>query len=166
MGVSTRRIGLICVLGLAFLLSACGESEPDSSDKIFEGFDPALVDEVLKDPSTSAAIRQLPEGLQSSAWQYNVAEFGSCRSLYGAYQDWLATGVQPEYPPWPRPAVPEGDFGEHVEVGEAHQRQAFESGDPSEVQKYLTAEMSCGTWVPVRAYDRAGDTIADALGAG
>lgn len=146
---------------VALSIPAAGCSGPPPEDaQLFQGLDPVVVQEVLDNPVHERDISALPESTRDRGWQYTVAEMDACRDLHAAYQEWLRTGEQPKLPAWDVPQAPEPGYLELAQSAEKVMRAAYEGGDPAEVVTYLTAEGSCGTWVPAKPGDVKGPTIA------
>lgn len=119
--------------------------------------------EVLRNPESEIVISALPKSTHDRAWQYTIAEMDACRDLYEAYQEWLRTGQRPALPAWDVPGTPEPGYLELAQPAERVMRDAYEAGDPAQVSAYLTAEGSCGTWVPAQPGDVNGLSIAKAI---
>ena len=147
----------------AGLLCSCGSAPGGASleDAQFAGLDPALVSEVTVNKVALANVAMLDVSDRASMWQGMVENFELCRAWYGFYASWMDQGVQPAELPRPtRPTNPEPSYSDVEAVYKFYGKLAS-SGDPNLLRDGLTAETSCGTWVPVSASDAK--TIAEAV---
>lgn len=147
----------ICVMG------ACGSSGTLSADSpIFDGLPQQTVEEALANPHLQRNLEgDEDQQRQQSIAQASVRNIIYCREQLRIYETWLTTGTPPEptRPPVPDDPLEPGNAA--IEQDYAMLENAIESGDPSVMKQRLTANGSCGQWVPATPGDTEGPTIAE-----
>lgn len=158
-----RRLTIL----LLWAITACGTNAayPADSD-IFEGLAPTAVDEVLANSVAVQKIDEASSDARNSAAQGIVINFLTCREAYLAFRSWLTTGTLPSLDPFPEPVYPTEPSYSANRNQYLHFQEAIESRDIEQLRFALTAEGSCGQWIPATANDIDGPTIKDAIEAG
>ena len=147
---------LLAAISVCFVaLSVCGgDAEVSKDASYFEGLDPDVVAEVLNDPVAAQKIEEEPEETKASMAQGIVRNYIICREAFRVYEEWTTTGQVPKLEPIPSPANPEEPSNESVEDDYSSVKAAIESGEPQQLRQRLTAEGSCGQWIPAEPGDR------------
>lgn len=154
-------------LSMVFLVlaaTACSSDDSLTSDSpVFAGLDTAVAEEVLANPVAMQKIDEEPESTKFSMAQGIVRNFQVCRDAYATYDEWLATGVRPGLAPLPIPDNPEepsnGDWATTYSALE----ERVKSGESDQLREWLTAEGSCGAWIPAEPGQADGPTIREAV---
>ncbi len=155
---------LLAGISLCLALSACsGDADVSEDASHFEGLDREVVAEVLSDPVAAQKIEEEPEETKASMAQGIVRNYEVCRAAFRAYHEWTTTGRAPELAPIPVPASPEEPSNEAVARDYSSVKAAILSGEPQQLRTRLTAEGSCGQWIPAEPGDREGPTIKEAI---
>lgn len=156
----TVAILLIAVAGCAF------ESPLSLEADYFEGLDDAVVAEVLGNPIARQKIEDEPILTRGSMAQGIVINFITCRDALRVYQGWSSTGVAPDLEPLPIPTYPlEPSFsGNEIQYGLFE--TSIGSGELDQLRSSLTAEGSCGQWIPAIPGAPDGPTVKEAVEAG
>jgi hypothetical protein len=163
---SRRKVaaGVVVATSFALLLTGFDDSPDLSADSaIFEGLDPAVVQEVLDSPVAFGKVQQMEEDTQASMAQGIVRNFVQCRGAYSAYRSWLTTATAPAVPALSDPTAPVEPSNEATERAQVVIAAAIRSGEPAQLRDFLVGEARCGEWIPVVPGEPAGDTIADAV---
>lgn len=157
---------VITALSMAVVLSVTGcttsDSPADASDA-YAGLDQAVVQEVFANPVAIQKIDEEPESTRLSMAQGIVRNFMVCRNAYDTYEQWLTTGERPELAPLPVPENPEEPSNGDWDVTFKALQDRLKSGEPDQLREWLTAEGSCGAWIPATPGDADGPTIRDAI---
>jgi hypothetical protein len=144
--------------------SGCGAGQSLSADApYFEGLDSGVVAEVLVDPVARQKIEEEPEDTRESMAQGIAINFMVCRDALRVYEDWIGTGVAPDLNPLPVPARPREPSYSDWETTFADLEARLASGEIEQLRFWLTAEGSCGQWIPALPGDPSGPTIKDAV---
>ena len=136
-------------------------SSPDSD--VFQGLDPAVVSEILENPTVRTKIERRPKEDQPGLAQGIAINFIVCRDMLHDYQQWQNTGIAPTLRPLPRPSNPDPLTADHWELRYIDIKESIESGDPEQLRDFLTGEGSCGEWIPAQPGDISGPTIEDVV---
>lgn len=153
----------ICLLGITSLgaLAGCGADHGlEASDVAFSGLDSAVVAEVLANPAATMKISQEPEDTRGSLAQGIVRNFIVCRDFYDTYEVWRRTGQAPAAPVLPQPSNPLEPSASGWPSEFRNYSDALRSGDITRLKSLLTGDSGCGVWVPAKAGDVSGPTIA------
>lgn len=157
------RPGVVVALIAAASLAGCSSSDSgaiSANDKTFAGLDPLVVQEVVASTLAKDRVAGDERAVAAARYQGMVRNFTACRSALSAYQQWLTSGVAPEFPPQPVPAYPAptaADMDNDIEAFE----QDLASGDITLLREHLTNPSGCGNWIPAEPGDEMGPTIAD-----
>jgi len=150
-------ISLIAVAG-------CTRADPLSVDaEYFEGLDRAVVAEVLDHPAALQKIEEEPSATRESLAQAIVINFMTCRDALRVYQGWVNTGVAPSLEPLPAPTNPREPGFASNQSQYALFEASIDSGELEQLRFSLTAQASCGEWIPALPGDAAGPTIKDVV---
>lgn len=141
--------------------------KPDPSDPIFDGLPAAVVVEVLNNPAAQANIAMpLNADERNSMWQGMVGNFVMCRQMLDIYTTWQQTGspatqkfiiARPQHP-----LASYKDLQTLYTFYGSHMR----AGHLETLREDLLNESGCGAWVPARAGDPTGPTIAEVVSSG
>jgi hypothetical protein len=149
-----------CLIALA----ACSRSGGISGNAdSFKGLDPSVVAEVLANPVASQKLQEEPEATKASLAQGMVRNFILCRQAFHVYQGWITTGTPPSLGPLPTPTHPLEPSNSAEVHDYAAVRTAIRSGEVEQLRFWLTAQGSCGQWIPAKAGDASGPTIKDVV---
>lgn len=144
--------------------SASSLANMTSEASYLSGLPPELVDELLSIPAARETLSLEQPGSQFEMLaQAMVMNLAFCRDLHALYNQWLATGrarpiapllspdqpLEPTYSTWP----------DHV----ADYQRRIQSGEVTRLRDGLTADGSCGHWVPATPGQPNGPTIADVV---
>lgn len=156
------------VAGLALLLvTACGNSGTTvtADDPVLAGLDPALVQEVLNNPSAKQNLQDTrdDEAATRSLAQGMVTNFSDCRTAARLYQSWKRTAKAPALPSFVTPSSPVEPANWGMKQFRSEVKSALDSGDPQNLVGLITGESSCGEWIPATPGDVNGPTIAQSL---
>ena len=100
---------------------------------------------------------------RDSMWQGEVGNFLVCRQMLTYYESWRDAGTAPPVLPTPRvPTHPEPSFHD-LQAAYAFYYGEIRTGDISRLREDLTNGSGCGAWVPARAGDANGPTVADVI---
>jgi hypothetical protein len=165
---------LVALTSALLLLTGCS---PDGATELasvtspdaehFAGLDPGLVEEAMAHPHSSEALgEETSDAGRESLAQGIVRNFAVCRDAFEVYTRWVTTGDPGSLAPLPMPDSPREPS--HTVWGREYAQfeDAATSGDPEQLRFRLTANGSCGQWIPARPNDVSGPTIADAIEAG
>lgn len=148
---------LLVTLGLA----GCGSGELSAGDRVFDGLDQKVVQEVLAFPGAQQNVAGLPKADKASMWQGMVGAFVMCRQFLQTYETWRDTGVPPETHLTPTaPSHPEDSFAD-VQTLYEYFSGLVEAGDIGDFRTALTGDGSCGQWIP--ATPGGSQTIAEVI---
>jgi len=119
---STRMKALVATAAMGMLLGGCvGGSEPVAAgDPLFEGLDPAVVDEALA--TKGDVIAAAPEDQRAWTAQQIAVEIAVCRAAYAHLEAWPVGGPRPGALDLPRltsGAVEAGAFDAGAADGDA-----------------------------------------------
>ena len=162
-----RTLKLLTVAISLIAIAGCTLEAPLSVDaEYFEGLDVAVVAEVLNNPVGRQKIEDEPILTRGSMAQGIVINFITCRDALRVYQGWLNTGVAPDLEPLPIPTTPlEPSFsGNQIQYGLFE--TGINSGELDQLRSSLTAEGSCGQWIPAVPGALDGPTVKDVVEAG
>lgn len=149
-----------CVL----VVGACASSKAVSADaSYFDGLDQDVVAEVLADPVARQKIDEEPEDTRASMAQGITINYVVCRDALRVYQDWLSTGSASELAPLPVPVSPMQPSYSDWEASFAGLEARLDSGELEQLRFWLTAEGSCGQWIPAHPGEPSGPTIKDVV---
>lgn len=155
---------MLCVVWCLVLLTGCsggGGLSPDAS--YFKGLPAPVVSEALANPTVKRNLEGDSQSDQESLAQASVRNMIFCREELHIYQTWISTGEPPAISPGPVPAEPLEPGNAAIEQDYARLKSGVASGDPSQLQLSLTANGSCGQWVPASPGDTSGRTIAQVV---
>lgn len=159
------RKALSLTVGLVVALTACGggddgsEASPDAP--FFAGLDRAVVEEVLENPRAQANVEILEAQDRPGMWQGMAVNFSFCRDVLEVYEKWRDSGDTPRrLAALDKPDTPESSYADMVKTLEFYEGEV-RSGDISSLRSLLLNESGCGVWIPARAGDADGPTIAD-----
>jgi len=161
-----RYVRALVVVALLVSAGCSRGAAVASSDEYFHGLDPSAVAEVLANPVAMQKISEEPPGTRGSMAQGIVINFLVCRDAARVYRKWIRVGVRPSLAPLPVPEVPMTPSYPDWERSYADLKGRIASGDIDQLRFWLTAEGSCGRWIPAEPYDVSGPTISEALEAG
>jgi hypothetical protein len=171
--LSPRTFKIVVVVLLALLVGACsspggnasspGAGKVTASDPGFAGLDAALVQEVLTNPKAIEKLNNLSEGDIRSLDQGMVRNFSLCRAALDVYREWLRTGTAPILPKQAAPLNPSSRSATAMDSALKQFNKDLASGDISLLRNDLTNESGCGVWIPAKAGDISGPTIADVV---
>lgn len=166
---ATRRLArcrsLLGAMAPLVLVAACSTtqaSEFTASHPVFAGLDTAVVEEVLSSPAARQRVEGDDPSTAQARYQGMVRNFTACRSALKVYQEWLATGVAPSFPPQPTPANPASTAADMDRDIERLTKDAA-SGDISLLRADITNPSGCGAWIPANPGDADGPTVADVV---
>jgi len=133
----------------------------------FDGLDPALVAEVLGNPTSKWVIGSFEGEEQEQVAQGSVVNYGYCREMLRVYQEWTITGVRPELEPPRMPDSPRGDLAYWWGLTRAEAEDLLASGDIEQWRLGLANPNGNCAHVPAKPGDISGPTIAEVVkGAG
>jgi hypothetical protein len=160
-----RTFRIVVALPLLLFVGAC--SSPDSgkvtaSDPTFAGLDAAVVQEVLTNPTAVKKLDGIPKGDLLALNQGMVRNFSMCRAALDVYRGWLRTGTAPIFAKQETPVNP-SQSAIFVDRTLKKFNKDVASGDISLLRNDLTNETGCGVWIPAKAGDISGPTIADVV---
>lgn len=148
------------------MLVGCSTGGGLSADgAYFQGLPPSVVNEALALPYFQQTGEGLTGGALQSSAQAGVRNMIFCREELHVYQVWTATGQPPAITPGPVPTHPLEPGNAAIVQDYESLRTAVRSGDPSQLRLELTANGSCGQWVPATPGTR-GPTIAQVVNRG
>jgi hypothetical protein len=156
---------MVAVVILMMVTGACSSADSGkitASDPAFAGLDAAVVQEVLTNPSASEKLKTTSDADKRALSQGMVRNFSMCRAALDVYREWLRTGTAPIFAKQAAPANPSQSaiFADRT-LKEFNKEVA--SGDISLLRNDLTNESGCGVWIPAKAGDISGPTIADVV---
>jgi hypothetical protein len=155
---------VVCLAVAALVVSGCAETDPlDVDSPVFAGLDQAVVEEVLDNPAATQKINEEPESTRASMAQGIVRNFLVCRDAYETYEGWITTGIRPELAPLPTPDNPEEPSNGDWATAYSALEDRVASGESDQLREWLTAEGSCGAWIPADPDQADGPTIRDAI---
>jgi hypothetical protein len=157
------RLGIVLC---AVAVVGCGGDVPSADAEHFQGLDPAVVTEVLTNPIARQKIEEEPSPTRESMAQGIVINFILCRDAFRVYREWINTGSPPDLARPPVPTRPREPSSSDLESYYALFEDAIDSGELERLRFVLTAEGSCGRWIPAVPGDSSGPTIMDAIEAG
>jgi hypothetical protein len=162
-GLCLRLKRLSAGAALCCLAVACSNQglSPDAS--YFRGLPTSTVREALANPTLKRNLEGEDPAAQQSLAQAAVRNMIFCREELHVYQQWLALGKPPPILPGPVPARPLEPGNSAIVQDYARLKAAVASGDPSQLQLGLTANGSCGQWVPATPGQIHGPTIAEVV---
>ncbi len=148
----------------ALALAGCGPATPTVSaqDPVFAGLDAEVVAEVLESPVAADRVAGDDQSTAKARYQGMVRNVVACRSALQVYQEWMRTGVAPEFPAQPSPESPAAYAGDMDDDIAALQRMSA-GGDISVLRQELTQDSGCGAWVPAEPGDIKGPTVRDVV---
>ena len=155
---------VVLVIWFSVVAAGCSHQGATSVDApYFEGLDQTVVGEVLNDPVALQKIEEEPSDTRESMAQGIVINFMVCRDALRVYQGWRNTGVAPSLEPLPTPTNPrEPSYSDWI-TSYANLETRVDSGELEQLRFWLTAEGSCGRWIPARPGDVSGPTIRDVV---
>ncbi len=157
-----RNVALI--VGFLLVVTGCDSAEPLSVDaSFFEGLDEVVVAEVLVNPVARQKIEEEPEDTKESMAQGIVINFVVCRDAFRVYEDWITRGVAPDLGPLPAPVSPREPSYTDWKTSYAQLETRLDSGELEQLRFWLTAEGSCGRWIPANPGEASGPTIRDVV---
>jgi hypothetical protein len=150
---------------MTMLVGCSHSSDPVTAGaSYFAGLDPAVVREVLTNPDAMGKVDAEPSPTRASLAQGIVENFIECRAEYTALRDWVTTGTKPVLAAMPKPTSPVQPSYDDVKAQHQRVAAAIDAGDPSPLRVDLTdVDGGCGVWIPEKAGDITGPTIADAV---
>lgn len=154
------RVHLLLVVS-ASLVAACGGAAVSPTAPYFKGLDGAVVEEVLANPVAIQKIEETPSAEQASMAQGIVMNFITCRQGLRAFEEWRLTGTAPTLGPFPQPESPtEPSYTSNRTQYDAIS-DALDSGEIDRLVFVLTANGSCGQWIPANPGEPDGPTVQD-----
>jgi len=159
-GETRLRLGIVVCL---LVVVSCGGDLFSADAKHFQGLDPAVVAEVLTNPVARQKIEEEPSATRESMAQAIVINFILCRDAFRVYRDWINTGRAPDLAPPPLPTNPRDPSFSGLESYYGLFESAIDSGELERLRFVLTAEGSCGRWIPAVPGDSSGPTIMDSI---
>ncbi len=149
---------------LLLLLGACSSADVASADADhFAGLDPTVVAEVVDNPVVAQRLDEEPPETRASLAQGIARNFIVCRDAFRVYQDWITTGAPPPLAPLPIPDNPVEPSNTVWEREYEALQARIASGEPQQLRFWLTAEGSCGQWIPANPGEPQGPTIGDVI---
>lgn len=154
----------LAISAFVIAVAGCALGVPLSVDAdFFEGLDLAVVAEVLDNPVARQKIEEEPILTRASMAQGIVVNFILCRDALRVYQEWVNTGVAPNLEPPPTPTNPREPSYSSIDDYYAQFETSIDSGELDQLRLLLTAEGSCGQWIPARPRNAEGPTIKDVV---
>ena len=158
-----RRL-LMCAASSLILLMACGGDEGLAADSpYFDGLPPDVVEEALANPTLQRNLEGDTDSAKQSLAQAAVRNFIFCREELRVYEAWIETGSAPTVSPGPVPREPLEPGNSAVEQDYSRLEDAVASGEPTQLERALTANGSCGRPIPPSPGDPNGPTIAEVV---
>jgi hypothetical protein len=154
-------VPLIAVAGLAGC-SASDQGAISPSNKSFAGLDPDVVSEVVNSRVAKDRVAGDEQAVAAARYQGMVRNFIACRAALSAYQNWLTSGVAPEFPRQPAPNYPAATAADMDKDIEAFKKD-LASGDITLLRDRLTTPSGCGNWIPAKPGAENGPTIAETV---
>ena len=163
--LSPRTFKIAFVILLTLFAGAC--SSPDgakvtASDPAFAGLDSVVVQEVLTNPKAIENLAGDSDVDMRARNQGMVQNFSLCRAALDVYREWLRTGTAPIFAKQAAPVNPSQWAADADRAVEKFNKEVA-SGDISLLRNDLTNETGCGVWIPAKAGDISGPTIADVV---
>lgn len=164
---SAKFVALFVAPVLALTIASCSSESEDtsltSSDAVFAGLDPVLTSEILANTTVQQKLSQEPSDTRGSLAQGIAINFATCRNVYDIYTSWLKTGDAPELTPLPVPDNPQQPSYDDWIATHDQVEGLIANQDIEAVKSWLSAEGSCGSWIPATPGDSDGLTIAEAI---
>ena len=156
-GVRARLI--LVVFGS--VVASCSGATMSPTASYFKGLDGAVVDEVLANPVAIQKIEETPSAEQASMAQGIVMNFITCRQGLRAFEEWRLTGRVPTLGPFPQPESPTEPSYTSNRTQYDVMSDALDSGEIDRLVFVLTANGSCGQWIPANPGEPGGPTVQD-----
>jgi hypothetical protein len=153
---------LVVAAGMAGCSGGDSSTSISASDKIFAGLDSAVVLEVIESKAAKERVSGDEPAVAAARYQGMVRNFIACRSALNSYQKWITSGVAGEFPEQPTPTHPAAtaaDMDKDIETFKSD----LASGDITLLRDHLSNPTGCGSWIPAKARDESGPTIADVV---
>lgn len=132
-------------------LAACGSGRIVSGEaSYFEGLPHSVVAEFLGLPIQQRNLAQVSGDAGYSLAQAGVRNMIFCREELHVYRRWLATGQPPAIVRGPVPVHPLEPGNAAIRQDYARLESVTKSGRLSRLRFELTANGSCGQWVPAK----------------
>ncbi len=146
-------------------LTGCGgEAETLSADAPhFEGLDSIVVAEIIDNPDVRQKIEEEPAATKESLAQGIAINFTVCRDALRVYQELEDTGVTPALNPLPAPINPMEPSHSDWDKSYTDLVTRADSGELEQLRFWLTANGSCGPWIPATPGDATGPSIEDVI---
>lgn len=137
-----------CLCACLAASSCAGSSGLSPGASYFEGLPASVVKEALNNATLRQNLQGESSSSQASLAQAAVRNIIFCREELTVYRAWLDTGVVPKVSPGPVPIHPLEPGNSAISRDYSTLITAIQSGDPTNLQTDLTANGSCGQWVP------------------
>lgn len=154
----------IVAIAATYLAFSYLKPSPINEDSaIFKSFPTEITQEVLQNLKAISNTGGLKREDQEILWQGQIINFQMCRQMLNVYQSWISAGT----PPDSLPSIQNGAFNSTVFVNMSsmydYYNKIAESGSIDDFREALTADGSCGVWIPAKPNDVNGPSIADVV---
>ncbi|MCI9889938.1 hypothetical protein JT358_16000 [Micrococcales bacterium 31B] len=117
---------------------------------------------MLASPSSRERAASEDPAQERSLWQGIALNFAQTRDAYRIYVEWRDTGTPPEVAADLKVSEPMQGYKDYLRAQTAL-REIVASGEIEQLRAYLTNQTQGGFWIPARANDVKGPTVADAV---